>query len=912
MELYGRMFYIFQIYCNAICNPASCSLVKLPEPLFKKCIEQIEHHTNAVIKQVGKFGQYIVSGNSSSMALALSILSDVKESGVLGTPAGSVWSASRKASKGEKATTMDVIEKHVAPDGNCTASNKAAVQSSSAEVDGNTKSLSNSVKAAKHEMHKNEDPTNNSSEAFVEKAQTSLEETGEEKDNKAMKSKTLSKNLFAPENLIDSERAVLINKEPLEDSSKRTDSEACNLQQLDNESNKSPSENHEMDRDETESSNKHDTEVCPSKVKTSLIEIPSLAEDDSKETSENHQIKESVLDFSLPFENTSYSSDVLQSKKKSRASKRLSMSLLSVLNASNARMDNCLEAPDTVKRAILSCLQSEENGEITDESVTLVDNDEDENKIVDASQIVISDDDDDDDNDITVITLDDTLVEVNNNESESEICVDEFEHNCLRTNGATKDVEAESINPLEDDITNEIQQDVNDMSFIILDETVAEVNIKDSENVKCADKVVDNCLSTNAASKDKETENTVPLEKVTSEIHEEDNNISFITLDETIVEMNDNKSEKEKCAEKVEDNCLSTKATTIDIGAESILPPAEVTSEINSEISDDFTSCKSVEENTNEETDSTALSSGDSQKVGNKSEKVDKLGVNLIAKFTALRNKQLKISDNIASQKENVNCNTQDSTVMVHVQLSDISESNDELSDSTFSNKSTKLTAEAKKITSDTASLPDEKTLEEGEIISSGSGDDNVESQNVDTGVIGERKKRKSGNKADSTDDISKTKKIKLSKISHKYLPERYRTPYYNKAESKAKEKKHKDKSEETNDVGNKENKKKKKKKKRKRKVEIIEIPSQSSEDSETFSKKVRKVDMSRTPEVSHTTERDLARTPPNTSRFDKDWDAGRRLVPRTPMTPYLIGQSSLATREKRYIVIDGSNVAMA
>ena len=891
----------------------SCSLVKLPEPLFVKCIEQIEHHTNASIKQVGKFGQYKISGNSSSMALALSILSDVKESGVLGTPAGSVWSASGKTSKGEKATTKDVIEKHVAPDGNCTASNKAEAQNSNTLVDGNINSLSNSVKAARDEKDKTEDHTNNSAEAIVEKAQNSTEETVEEKDQKAMKSKTLSKNLFASENIINSGgAAVLDNNEPLKDSSKRTDIESCTLQQSDNESNKTQSESHGMVKGKNESSNKPDTEIGHSKGEKSLrmTEMPSLAEEDNKETSENHQVKENVLDFSLPFENTSFSSDVLHSKKKSRASKRLSISLLSVLNASNARMDNCLEAPDTVKRAILSCLESEENIEITDDSVTLVDNDEDENKIVDVSQIVISDDDDEDDNDITVITLDDTFIEVNNNESESEICADEFEHNCLRTNGATRDVEAERINPLEDGITNEIHEDVNDMSFIILDETVAEVNIKDSENVKCADKVVDNCLSTSAASKDKETENTMPLEKVTSEIHEEDNDISYITLDETIVEMNDNKSENEKCAEKDEDNCLSTNTTIIDIGAESILPPAEVTSEINSEISDDFTSCKSVEENTNEETDSTALSSGDSQKCGKKSEKVDKLGVNLIAKFTALRNKQLKISDKIANQKENVDYNTQNNTAMVHVHLSDISESIDELSDSTISNKSTKLTAEAKNITSDAASLPDEKTLEEGEIISSGSGDDNVESQKVgNTGVLVERKKRKSGNKADSTDDISKTKKIKLSKISHKYLPERYRTPYYNKAESKAKENKKQYKSEETNDVGNKENKKKKKKKKRKRKVEIIEIPSQSSEDSETFSKKVRKADVSRTPEVSHTSERDLTRTPPMT----KDWDAGRRRhVPRTPMTPYLIGQSSLATRKKRYIVIDGSNVAMA
>ena len=109
-------------------------------------------------------------------------------------------------------------------------------------------------------------------------------------------------------------------------------------------------------------------------------------------------------------------------RKNSRASKRLSMSLVSMLNSTGSRMDNCLEAPDAVKRAIVSCLESEEDAAVElDESVILVDNDEDELNL-DASQIVISDDEDDD-NDITVIEINDTVIEVeiNNNEIDSDL-----------------------------------------------------------------------------------------------------------------------------------------------------------------------------------------------------------------------------------------------------------------------------------------------------------------------------------------------------------------------------------------------------------------------------------------------------------------------------------------------------------
>ena len=783
----------FQMYISAVCNPTSCSIVKLPEPLFNKCIEQIESHTNAVIKQVGRLGQYKVSGSSCSMALALSILNDVKESGVFGTPASGVWSASGKAVKTDKTSKLD--EKHV----NCDISDKTEAQNSVAKVDKNMNNLSESVKTAADEikdltsMDKNENPANHSAEPNVKYAKNSSEDTSKVTDlkpQKALQSKALSKNLFAQENLTETEEAMLENNEPLKESlGKQSDSTACCSLQIDHKSTKTPSESHKMTEDENQSSDKCKTEICASKGENSSTELSSFVPvesmSDSLEAAETrtfapenlHHNEEIVLDTSLSFENISFSCDVLRSKKKSRASKRLSMSLISVLNASNARMDNCLEAPDTVKRAILSCLESEETNDVMDDSVILVDNDEEENKCVDISQIVISDDDDDD-NDVTVITLDDTVVEVNNNESEKE---------------------------------------------------------------KCADEEGDKCCA-NVAARTTETESVEQL--------------------------------------------------------------GEVISNTNSEISDDLASCKSVEGNNDRNIDTTAMSSGGNKKDEENSETVNKLDENLVTKFTALRNKNRKTTEKCATLKENVDTNTQNNTVMVTIEFSD---TNDEISDCNNSYNSNKMIKGTKKIASDVVSLPDGKTLEEGEILESDSGDRNLESQKV--GTVGERKKRKSGNEAESKDDSSKTKKIKLSKINHKDLPGRYRTPYYNKNESKVKKMKQQDKqknkSDESNGNGNTENKKKKKKR-RKRKVDIIEIPSQSSEDSDKFSKKVRKAEVTRTPEVSHKYDRDVART------ADKDDDVGRQLVPRTPMTPYLIGQSSLATREKRYIVIDGSNVAMA
>ena len=834
LSLYHCVNMYFQVYCNSVCNPTTCSLVKLPEPLFQKCIEQIEHHTNASIKKVGNLGQYKVSGNSSSMALALSILSDVKDSGVLGTPAGNVWSATGKCSLTDTISKQN--EKGEGKDENLSASSKGAARNSNSEV--NSRSNNDNT----DEMVRNIDPISTAAQTNLEKAEDN-EKTG--------KAKTLSKNLFAPENLVD----------------------------------------------------KQDTEMCLSKGEESVAEKSSQSELDKKDTvegktldAEEHEVKESVLDFSLPFENTSFSHDVIQSRKKSRASKRLSMSLLSVLNASNARMDNCLEAPDTVKRAILSCLESEDNREITEDGVALIDNDEDEDKCVDMSQIVISDEDDDD-NDITVITLDETLVEVNNNESESEIQSDDIEHDYLRTNGATRDIEPENINSTKE----EISENHEDISYIILDETIAEENNKDPEISKCSEHV--ESVNNGVANKDKEAENAKPSDnaKLSGEINEGDNDKTFITLDEYVEEGHADKSENEKCADK--DLSSNTNAATKDTKSEHVLKPEEA-SKKSSEVCDDLISSESVEEN--KENASSVKESGDSQNIDSNANMVEKLDDKMIAKFTALRNKHKQMGEKKSSQKENIDCDAPKDVSIVLIDISDVSESNDEKSDS---NKNKKMTTEAKKTTSGVLSLPDEKNLEEGEIISSGS------EEVGGTKIIGERMKRKSGNKGESKDVISKTKKIKLSKISHKYLPERYRTPYYNRAEAKMKEKEQKDKTEAVDNVANKE--KKRKKKKRKRKVEVIEIPSQSSDDSETFSKKVRKADVSRTPEVTHTSDRDVrlvhaARTPEMFEKFDREHDAGRKLVPRTPMTPYLIGQSSLATRDKRYIVIDGSNVAMS
>ena len=300
-------------------------------------MEQIEAHTNAVIKQLTVSGWYRISGTQASLALAHSILDDMQSTGVFGTP-------------------------------------------------------------AKTHLEMNDDTANDQEISQV--------------DNSGMVTPRL---------------ALVTRTELSNTESKEIDTE------------KSPSKNDDrLDSGITSKTpNQHEgtlsltTKVISSATETHIVseKSKSLANETTKSLlSENDSV------FNVDNESCLVSETVLETlddipaalpqkkRKNSRASKRLSMSLVSMLNSTGSRMDNCLEAPDAVKRAIVSCLESEEDAAVElDESVILVDNDEDELSL-DASQIVISDDEDDD-NDITVIEINDTVIEVeiNNNEIDSDI-----------------------------------------------------------------------------------------------------------------------------------------------------------------------------------------------------------------------------------------------------------------------------------------------------------------------------------------------------------------------------------------------------------------------------------------------------------------------------------------------------------
>ena len=300
-------------------------------------MEQIEAHTNAVIKQLTVSGWYRISGTQASLALAHSILDDMQSAGVFGTP-------------------------------------------------------------AKTHLEMNDDTADDWETSQV--------------DNSGLMTPRLA---LVP-------RTELSNTDSREIDTENTPSK--NDDRLDSGiTSKTPNQHGEtLSSTNVVISTATETHILSEKPKSLANETTksSLSEIDSVFNGDN----ESCLVSETALETLDDIPAALSQKKRknSRASKRLSMSLVSMLNSTGSRMDNCLEAPDAVKRAIVSCLESEEDAAIElDESVILVDNDEDELNL-DVSQIVISDDEDDD-NDITVIEINDTVIEVeiNNNEIDSDV-----------------------------------------------------------------------------------------------------------------------------------------------------------------------------------------------------------------------------------------------------------------------------------------------------------------------------------------------------------------------------------------------------------------------------------------------------------------------------------------------------------
>ena len=321
----------------ALCYPTDTMMFKLPGPLYQNSMEQIEAHTNAVIKQLTVSGWYRISGTQASLALAHSILDDMQSTGVFGTPA----------------KTHLEMNDGTADDQETSQVNNSGMMTPRLALVPSTE-LSNTEST---EIDTEKTPSKNDDRLDSGITSKIANQHGE---TLSSTTKVISK---ATETHIVSEKSKSLSNET---------------------------------------------------TKSSLSENDSVFNVDNETCLVSETVLETLDDIPAAFPQ--------KKRKNSRASKRLSMSLVSMLNSTGSRMDNCLEAPDAVKRAIVSCLESEEDAAVElDESVILVDNDEDEPSL-DASQIVISDDEDDD-NDITVIEINDTVIEVeiNNNEIDSDI-----------------------------------------------------------------------------------------------------------------------------------------------------------------------------------------------------------------------------------------------------------------------------------------------------------------------------------------------------------------------------------------------------------------------------------------------------------------------------------------------------------
>ena len=300
-------------------------------------MEQIEAHTNAVIKQLTVSGWYRISGTQASLALAHSILDDMQSSGVFGTP-------------------------------------------------------------AKTHLEMNDDTADDQETSQV--------------DNSGMMTPRLA--LVPRTELSNTESTVIDTEKTPSKNDDRLDSGITS--KTANQHGETLSSTTKMISSATESHivSEKSKSLSNETTKSSLSENDSVFNSDNQSCLVSETVSETLDDIPAALSQ--------KKRKNSRASKRLSMSLVSMLNSTGSRMDNCLEAPDAVKRAIVSCLESEVDAAVElDESVILVDNDEDEPSL-DVSQIVISDDEDDD-NDITVIEINDTVIEVeiNNNEIDSDI-----------------------------------------------------------------------------------------------------------------------------------------------------------------------------------------------------------------------------------------------------------------------------------------------------------------------------------------------------------------------------------------------------------------------------------------------------------------------------------------------------------
>ena len=399
-------------------------MVRLSGPLYDESIERIESQTNAVIKQVSVSGLYRIGGSKSSMALALSILDDIQSSGIFGTPARTQLAIEEVSVGGSTSKLKSPVDfrsnvqipsrcldkaadvlacKRKTPDTNL---KERAAKPQKPKLNENSETLSNSERKSTVipavEGNKTDNNYSNDAKESTDKSTESqiVISVGQDKQKRRKRKKKMSKEFKSGEKCAKQSKdgrdfpcSITVSlKDPVDEA---LISE--HVEQLTKEDSAAQQGNNENEQN--------------SAVFTAACEAAQSVPNEL--STHDHDL--SICSISFTEEP---SKKVTRSRKTSKASKRLSMSLVSILNSSNARMDNCLEAPDTVKRAIISCLESEQDKKLDniDDSVILIDNDEDENHCLDVSHIVISDEEDDDDNNITVVNLDDTVIEVNNND----------------------------------------------------------------------------------------------------------------------------------------------------------------------------------------------------------------------------------------------------------------------------------------------------------------------------------------------------------------------------------------------------------------------------------------------------------------------------------------------------------------
>ena len=607
----------------------------------------------------------------------------------------------------------------------------------------------------------------------------------------------------------------------------------------------------------------------------------------------------SVRDIPLP---------TSKKRKNSQASKRLSMSLISILNSTDSRMDNCLEAPDAVKRAIVSCLENDEETDVTeiDESVILIDNDEDESqRNLDVSHILISDEEDED-NDTTVIEINDTVIEVEINNNDIDCRNDDDRSIIIVEEMAIRDSSvADNLN---------ISESSEEKSLTSGAKSSNEAEVFSTETKSSAESSVGDNLAA--------TETKLLLAECNS-LQAEINSPSaedrlFPTESQSLpAEINSSPAKAKLLAFKSKSLPSEGKSLPAEVGlppAEDKLPPGEIKSSpavakplTNDPLSSPSNPTSLLTETELHSSETKSLVTQDKSLTEGKSLPTEAKSITRQGELQSLQPEAESLSDKanplpaiakLSTQPDELSVGAIQTTNEITARQNEVpvpQKSEGELSSSSEEDNVRTKTDEVPQnsevvILSDEDSAKKDQLPQNSEVIILSDGEKSSGTKEAKTKPVyiipyrRDEKENESGGKKKGRKKSNKRSRSKSSKseVSNKELPERYRTPYRNKSK-----KSRFDKDAEGKDS-------------RKRKTQL------STHRTGKYSKMAVEAE-SRTPEVK---ERKTDMAEERTTDLTEDtMNVPIRSLIRSPITPYLGRRPTKSSL--RYIVIDGSNVAM-